>query len=103
MYWLGISATILTLIGLEALSYLFKSIGMKSSMVEFSTDNKETLNRMAKKFNSKEYNIVSYQLDEKRLGEVTTYYVTMVIDVYKRQAQYQLFSLASDRRPRLEN
>lgn len=40
MYWLGISATILTLIGLEALSYLFKSIGMKSSMVEFSTDNK---------------------------------------------------------------
>ena len=26
MYWLGISATILTLIGLEALSYLFKSI-----------------------------------------------------------------------------
>lgn len=44
MYWLGISATILTLIGLEALSYLFKSIGMKSSMVEFSTDNKETLN-----------------------------------------------------------
>lgn len=38
MYWLGISATILTLIGLEALSYLFKSIGMKSSMVEFSTD-----------------------------------------------------------------
>ena len=40
---------------------------MKSSMVEFSTDNKETLNRMAKKFNSKEYNIVSYQLDEKRL------------------------------------
>ena len=43
MYWLGISATILTLIGLEALSYLFKSIGMKSSMVEFSTDNKETL------------------------------------------------------------
>ena len=43
MYWLGISATILTLIGLEALSYLFKSIGMKSSMVEFSTDNKETI------------------------------------------------------------
>ena len=68
MYWLGISATILTLIGLEALSYLFKSIGMKSSMVEFSTDNKETLNKMAKKFNSKDYNIVSYQLEEKNSG-----------------------------------
>lgn len=58
---------------------------MKSSMVEFSTDNKETLNRMAKKFNSKEYNIVSYQLDEKRLGEVTTYYVTMVYKIQEIQ------------------
>jgi len=96
MYWLGISATILTLIGLEALSYLFKSIGMKSSMVEFSTDNKETLNRMAKKFNSKEYNIVSYQLDEKRLGEVTTYYVTMVIKSKKYNDEGMLLTLLQD-------
>ena len=95
MYWLGISATILTLI-LEALSYLFKSIGMKSSMVEFSTDNKETLNRMAKKFNSKEYNIVSYQLDEKRLGEVTTYYVTMVIKSKKYNDEGMLLTLLQD-------
>lgn len=92
----GISATILTLIGLEALSYLFKSIGMKSSMVEFSTDNKETLNRMAKKFNSKEYNIVSYQLDEKRLGEVTTYYVTMVIKSKKYNDEGMLLTLLQD-------
>ena len=96
MYWLGISATVLTLIGLEALSYLFKSIGMKSSMVEFSTDNKETLNRMAKKFNSKEYNIVSYQLDEKTLGEMTTYYVTMVIKSKKYNDEGMLLTLLQD-------
>ena len=96
MYWLGISATILTLIGLEALSYLFKSIGMKSSMVEFSTDNKETLNRMAMKFISKEFNFVSYQLDEKRLGEVTTYYVTMVIKSKKYNDEGMLLTLLQD-------
>lgn len=64
MYWLGISATILTLIGLEALSYLFKSIGMKSSMVEFSTDNKETLNKMAKNLIQKI--IISYLISWKK-------------------------------------
>ena len=37
MYTIGIAATVLTLVGLELLSYLFKSIGMKSSMVSFST------------------------------------------------------------------
>ena len=35
MYTIGIAATVLTLVGLELLSYLFKSIGMKSSMVSF--------------------------------------------------------------------
>ena len=96
MYGLGISATILTLIGLEALSYLFKSIGMKSSMVEFSTDNKETLNKMAKKFNSKDYNIVSYQLEEKTVGEMTTYYVTMVIKSKKYNDEGMLLTLLQD-------
>ena len=32
---------------------------MKSSMVEFSTDNKETLNRMAKKFKGVQYCFLS--------------------------------------------
>ena len=62
MYELGISATILTLIGLEVLSFLFKSIGMKSSIVEFSTENKETLNRITKLFHSKNFLIVSLQM-----------------------------------------
>ena len=30
MYWLGTSAALLTLVGMEVLSFLFKSIGMKS-------------------------------------------------------------------------
>ena len=79
MYELGISATILTLIGLEVLGFLFKSVGMKSSVVEFSTDNKETLNRLSKTFHSKDFLIVSYQMNERQTGDTTVYHVTMVI------------------------
>ncbi len=96
MYGLGVCATILTLIGLEALTYLFKSMGMKSSLVEFSTDNKETLNRMVKIFNTKEYYIVSYQLEEKRLGEVTVYDVTMVIKSKIRDDEGKLLTRLQD-------
>lgn len=42
----------------------FKSIGMKSSMVEFSTDNKETLNKMAKNLIQKI--IISYLISWKK-------------------------------------
>ena len=63
MYTIGIAAMVLTLIGLELLSYLFKSIGMKSSMVSFSTSNKDTLKQIADRFNSKDYLIVSYEME----------------------------------------
>jgi putative Mg2+ transporter-C (MgtC) family protein len=96
MYLLGISATILTLIGLEALSFMFKSLGMKSSLVEFSTTNKDTLSRMAKKFNSKDYNVVSYELEERTLGEVTTYHVTMVVKSKKNNDEGMLLTLLQD-------
>jgi putative Mg2+ transporter-C (MgtC) family protein len=96
MYVLGVSATILTLIGLEALSFLFKSIGMKSSLVEFSTTNKETLSRMAKRFNSKDYNVVSYELEERTMGELTSYHVTMVVKSKKSNDEGMLLSLLQD-------
>ena len=96
MYTLGISATILTLIGLEVLSFLFKSVGMKSSAVEFSTDNKETLNQLVKKFNSKDFMIVSFQMDERRVSEVISYHVTMVIKSKKNNNEGTLLAQLQD-------
>lgn len=96
MYVLGIMATILTLIGLEVLGFMFKSVGMKSSVVEFSTDNKETLNRLSKKFNSKDFLIVSFQMDEKTVSDVTTYHVTMVIKSKKRNDEGTLLTHLQD-------
>ena len=75
MYTIGIAATVLTLVGLELLSYLFKSIGMKSSMVSFSTPNKDILKQIADRFNSKDYLIVSYEMETQHTGETEYYQV----------------------------
>ena len=96
MYALGISATILTLIGLEVLSFFFKKVGMKSSVVELTTDNKETLNQLAKRFNSKDFLIVSFQMDEKMVGEVISYHVTMVIKSKKNNNEGMLLAQLQD-------
>ncbi len=79
MYALGISAALLTLVGLEALSLIFKSVGMKSSMIEFSTNNKKILDEVRNRLNSKDYIMVSYQMEQQNYQNITTYQVSMVI------------------------
>ena len=39
MYGIGVAATVLVLLGLEVLSFFFKSIGLRNLMVEFSRRN----------------------------------------------------------------
>ncbi|WP_431433086.1 MgtC/SapB family protein [Bacteroides hominis] len=96
MYVIGITAMVLTLIGLEVLSYLFKSIGMKSSMITFSTDNKQVLKGVADRFNSKDYLIVSYQMDTQKHGGIETYQVTMVIKSKRNNDEGHLLSLIQE-------
>ena len=93
MYAIGIATTVLTLIGLELLSYIFNSVGMKSSMIAFSTNNKDTLKQIADRFNSKDYMIVSYEMQTLHPGEMESYQVTMVIKSKRNNDEGHLLSL----------
>ena len=93
MYAIGIATTVLTLIGLELLSYIFKSVGMKSSMIAFSTNNKDTLKQIPDRFNSKDYMIVSYEMQTLHPGEMESYQVTMVIKSKRNNDEGHLLSL----------
>lgn len=90
MYGLGVSATILTLVGLEVLSLVFKNVGIRSIAVEFSTHSRDTLNAISKKFSTKNYLIVSYQMDEQTIEGATRYHVSMVIKCRKRDDESTL-------------
>lgn len=79
-----------------SLSYLFKSIGMKSSMITFSTDNKQVLKGVADRFNSKDYLIVSYQMDTQKHGSIETYQVTMIIKSKRNNDEGHLLSLIQE-------
>lgn len=85
MYAISIAATLLTLVGLELLSILFKSIGMKSAIITFSTFNKDILREVAQRFSSKDYLLVSYNMQKVQLGEETSYQVTMVVKSKRKQ------------------
>ena len=89
MYTISIAATLLTLAGL-------KSIGMKSSVITFSTSSKEILPQVSRRFNSKDYLVVSYNLDRQVQGEYTNYQVTMVIKSKKSYDEGYLLQLMQE-------
>lgn len=79
MYAVGISATLLVLLGLEMLSYFFKSIGLRNMMIDFLTDDKEAIKRVSKKFNTRNYVVVSYEMAEAYANGKNIYHVSMVV------------------------
>lgn len=81
MYVLGVSAAVLTLVGLELLGVIFKSVGMKSLLIEFSTTNKQVLNEIRDCLDSKDFIVSSYQMEQAVHGHVITYQVSMVVKV----------------------
>lgn len=93
MYALAISATVLTLIGLELLSRLFKNLGLKSFIIEFSTHNKDIPKIISSSLTKGEFMVVSYQMDEKGIGDAATFDVTMVVKSKRKDDEANLIAL----------
>ena len=91
MYSLGVAATILTLVGLEVLSMVFKSVNMRTSLVIFSTADKSVVGRISQSMNPKEYHIVSFQVDEKE-NRPDVFLVTMAVKTKLRNDDNRLLS-----------
>ena len=83
MYGVGVAATILTLIGLELLSFIFKSLGMKSSMIIFSTAEKDIIQKVTRVLSDRGYMLVSYQMEKVNHSNADTYVITIVIKAKK--------------------
>lgn len=79
MYGVGVVATVLVLIGLETLSFFFKSMGMRNMMIEFSAPTREAIRKVSSNFNSKSYVVVSYEMTEDMTVSGKVYRVMMVI------------------------
>lgn len=96
MYAIGISATLLVLLGLETLSYFFKSIGLRNMMIDFSTDDKEAIKRVSKKFNTRNYVVVSYEMTEAYANGKNVYHVSMVVKAKRMNEEGLLLMFLQD-------
>lgn len=96
MYAVGISATLLVLLGLETLSYFFKSIGLRNMMIDFFTDDKEVIKRVSKKFNTRNYVVVSYEMTEAYTNGKNVYHVSMLVKAKRMNEEGLLLMFLQD-------
>ena len=76
MFGISIAATILTLVGLELLSLIFKSVGMKSS-------DKDSIKKIIPVISERGYLLASYELKELSHTTTKTYLVSLVLKAKK--------------------
>src|SRR5574344_2501079 len=87
MYFMSITCTILVLIGLEVFRRVFKGIGVRSVLIEFTVGDKATLDKLADYFSTDNYRVTSYKMSETSKG----YTVTEVIKLKKDIDEGELF------------
>lgn len=79
LFWLGIAATALTLVGLEVLNFFFKSIGLRSVSANFSVRDKEMVKTVIERLNAEGYRLVNYELSADAHADNTTYDVSITV------------------------
>lgn len=91
MYFIGVAATILVLIGLEVLTLAFGKIGLSSISITFYTSKKENLEMVVEEINKRKYHLVSYNSVEEAHGGVIVYKVDVVMKIRGHREQNGLF------------
>lgn len=91
MYFIGVAATILVLIGLEVLTLAFGKIGLSSVSITFYTSKKENLEMVVEEIHKRKYHLVSYNSVEEAHGGVIVYKVDVVMKIRGHREQNGLF------------
>lgn len=91
MYWVGICAMLLTLVGLEGLGYIFQKVSQRNTLLVFTTTSQEVIKSVTDEVERKGHTIGSYSTESAKLGDITTFRVTLVIRTRKPGDETLLF------------
>ena len=94
MSWLALAATILTLVALEGLSLVFRSLGSRRMVVVFSASDRTGVADTLDRIRTDGYMVVSYEVVPQVVGgDGITYRVTMVVKAKPGSDNNQLLDL----------
>ena len=79
MYVVAAAATVLTLFGLEVLTLFFGDLGRRRTMIVFSAPSRGPIDAMFSRLESREYSVISYEVEAARTPEGVVHRATLVI------------------------
>lgn len=79
MYVVAGAATLLTLFGLEVLTLFFGELGRRRTMIVFSAPNRATVDEMFDRLESRDYSVISYEVEMARTPDGIVHRATLVI------------------------
>jgi putative Mg2+ transporter-C (MgtC) family protein len=91
MYWIGVAAMLLTLVGLEFLTVIVKNVGEHSSLLIYSTTIHDNLKKIVDELQAKEYKVSDYEVQREILEHGEIYHVSMVIRTKRHLDESELF------------
>lgn len=94
MYVLALTATVLTLVALEGLSLVFRTLGSRRLVVVFSVTDRETLTATMDRVRENGYLVISYEAESPiTSGDGMIYRVTLVVKAKPGGNNNQLLAL----------
>ena len=79
MYMVAAAATVLTLFGLEVLTLVFGELGRRRTMIVFSAADRGAVDTMFARLESRDYSVISYEVEAARTPEGVVHRATLVI------------------------
>jgi len=79
MYMVAAAATVLTLFGLEVLTLVFGELGRRRTMIVFSAADRGAVDAMFARLESRDYSVISYEVEAARTPEGVVHRATLVI------------------------
>lgn len=79
MYIVAGAATLLTLFALEVLTLVFGGLGRRRTMIVFSAPCREVIDRMFDRLESRDYSVISYEVEVVRTPDGVVHRATLVI------------------------
>ena len=96
MFWMAIAATVLVLLGLEAMNFFLGRFGSRNIFVKFTAESQADVENVLNRLRRRGMELESYKMEEKQTGGHAFMEVSIDLKVLRKRYRYRVLDLMSE-------
>lgn len=96
MFWMAIAATVLVLLGLEAMNFFLGRFGARNIFVKFTAESQADVENVLNRLRRRGMELESYKMEEKQTGGHAFMEVSIDLKVLRKRYRYRVLDLMSE-------